>query len=109
MIPDEDIERALTWLASNAIKAASARAQREYLDEFRRSKRAVLMSQSDAKTVSERETYAYMHPEYLELLEGYKAAVEADEKNRWLLEAAKAKIEVWRSQQANARTQEKVT
>jgi len=108
VITEDEISLALDWLVKNAGPASKARAEREYLTEYRKSKKAILMSQSDAKTVSERETYAYGHPEYLEVLEGYRAAVEADEKFRWLQVAADTKIQVWRSENANNRIQAKV-
>lgn len=107
MITEAQIEVVLDWLVKNADPAAKARADRCHIEEFRKSKKAILMAQSDAKTVADREAYAYSHPEYLELLAGYKVAVEADEKFRWLMTAADAKIEIFRTMQANARAQGK--
>jgi hypothetical protein len=66
------------------------------------------MQESDAKTVSERETYALSHPDYLALLEGYKVAVEDDTRYRWLQGAAESRIDAWRTMQSNARAQGKV-
>ena len=108
MITEESIEKALDWLRNNAEAAAQARANVLYLEEYRKSKKALLMAQSDAKTVSERETYAYGHEDYLTLLEGYKAAVEADTKFRWLQSAAEARIDAWRTLNANHRIQARV-
>ena len=107
-VSEHDISLALDWLVANAGPAAKARAEREYLSEWRKSKKAILMAQSELKTVSERETYAYSHPEYIAVLEGYRAAVEADERFRWLQVAADTKIQVWRSENANQRIQAKV-
>lgn len=55
-----------------------------------------------------REQYAYSHDEYLALLDGLKAAVEVEEKLKWDLIAAQARIEVWRTEQANNRQTDKV-
>jgi hypothetical protein len=46
---------------------------------------------------------AYSHKDYLELLEGLRDAVEEEEKLRWQMIAAEARIEVWRSQEASNR------
>jgi N-acetylmuramic acid 6-phosphate (MurNAc-6-P) etherase len=108
VISDEDLEKALGWLVENATKAAKARATRVYLEEFRKSKKALLMRLSDEKTSAAQETYAYAHPEYLALLEAVRQAVEDDEKFRWLQVAAEARIEAYRTMAANARAQGKV-
>ena len=101
--PDE----AVNYIIRNAGKFAQAKAERVYLEEFRKSKKAILMSQSDAKTSSEREQYAYSHAEYLELLEGLKSAVEVEEKLRWEMIAAQARVEIWRTRSANNRAQDR--
>ena len=92
-----------------APRYAKAKAQRMYLEEFRRVKRALLMQQSDAKTVADREIYAYSHPEYLEVLEGIKTAVEAEETFRFKLKAAEIQTDIWRSKEASNRGQERTT
>ena len=50
-----------------------------------------------------REAYAYAHEDYIELLEGLRAAIMAEEEIRWKMKAAELKIELWRTQQANNR------
>ena len=82
---------------------AKAKAERVYIEHFRKSKKAILMVQSDAKTATEREQYAYSHPEYVQLLEGLRAATEIEEKCRWALEKFKIEFEHWRTLQANER------
>lgn len=104
----KDPNRAVDYILANAGKFAQAKAQRVYLEEFRKSKKAILMGQSAAKAATEREQYAYAHEDYLALLGGLKAAVEVEEKLRWDLVAAQARIEIWRTQSANNRTQDKV-
>ena len=61
-----------------------------------------------AKSAATQERDAYAHPEYMELLQGLKDAVEAEETLRWMIVAAQAKVEVWRSLGANQRAQDKV-
>ena len=105
----KDPHKAIDYIIANGGKFAQAKAQRIYLEEFRKSKKALLMAQSDAKTATEREQYAYGHSEYLELLEGLRSAVEVEEKLRWDLIAAQARVEVWRSEEATARAEGKAT
>ena len=98
----QDIEKALEFMRDNSKPLAEAKAQRVYLEQFRKSKKAILVQEVKG-TIQERDAYAYAHPEYLALLEGLREAVEEEEKLRWLMVAAQAKVEVWRSQQANNR------
>ena len=100
--------QAVDYIIANAGKFAAAKAQRVYLEEFRKSKKAILMCQSTAKAANEREQYAYSHEDYLALLGGLKAAIEVEEKLRWDLIAAQARIEIWRTQSANNRAQDRV-
>ena len=103
----KDPNKAVDYILANSTKFAAAKAQRIFLDEFRKSKKAILMGQSPAKSAVEREQYAYSHEDYLALLGGLKAAVEIEEKIRWDMIAAQARIEIWRTQCANNRTQDK--
>ena len=105
MINDEMVEKALDWLVANAEPAAKARATRIYMEEFRKSIKADLMSQKSSDPLGAQERYAYSHPEYKAHLQTLRTAVEEDEKMRWLMVAAEAKIEAWRTLQANARAQ----
>lgn len=88
---------------------AKAKAERVYLEEFRKSKKAILMRSSMENTIGAQESYAYSHPEYLELLTAIKEAVETEELHRWRMVAAQARVEVWRSQESSKRTEYKVT
>lgn len=91
-------------MLATAPRYAAAKAKRVQLEEFRKSKKAILMQKSNGKTIADREAYAYSHEEYIELLNGLESAVEAEELFRWKMKAAELQIEIWRSQQANNRT-----
>lgn len=69
----------------------------------------MLMSESVGKSVAAAEVDALAHREYIELLEGLKAAIEVEEKLKWMLTAAQAKVEVWRSLEASARVVDRAT
>lgn len=104
-----DPHKAIDYMIDNAPKFAAAKADRIHLEEFRKSKKALLMAESEAQAVNAREQYAYAHPEYLALLEALKTAVEVEETLKWHMVAAQARIDVWRSQEASNRAQERAT
>jgi len=108
VISEDDVSRALDWLVKSAAPAAKARADVAWIEEYRKSKKALLMRQSEAKTAVIAEAEAYSHPEYLELLEGYKEAVRVDTEFRWLQASAMARIDAWRTLNANYRIQAKI-
>ena len=98
-----DPNKAVDFLIANAEKFAKAKADRVYLEEFRKSKKALLMNACTEKAANAREQYAYSHPEYIALLDGLKAAVEVEEQLRWAQIAAQLRVEIWRSEQATNR------
>lgn len=100
---DESLEKALCFIRDKAGELAEAKANRVYLEQFRKSKKAILFSQSSAKTMAEKENYAYSHSEYLDVLNGLREAVAIEEKLKFQMVAAQLKIEVWRSKNANNR------
>ena len=104
-----DPNKAVDFLLRNASEYAKAKAQRVYLEEFRKSKKAMLMNQCDEKAANAREQYAYSHPEYLGVLDGLKAAVEVEEELKWHQIAAQLRVEIWRSQEASNRGLERAT
>lgn len=103
MISDDDAELALKFLKESAKAYAKAKAERIYLDEFRKSKKAILMKQSGDQSAAAQERDAYAHPEYQELLLGLKAAVEEEENLRWKIASAELQISIWQTQSANSR------
>ena len=108
----ENPNKVVEFLLKNAGKYAKAKAERVYLDEFRRSKRALLMQEAELhgyETSAAQERQAYSHPEYIELLQGLKIAVETEEKLRWQMVAAQMKIDLYRTEQANNRFIDKGT
>ena len=100
---------AINFMIKNAEAYAKAKANVTYLEDFRKSKKAMLFSSAIGNTVADRENYAYSHPEYLAVLDGIQAAVEEAERLRWMLIAAQARIDVWRSQEASNRGIDRAT
>jgi phosphorylcholine metabolism protein LicD len=104
-----DPHEAIDFIYRNSTVYAKAKAEVTYLEEFRKSKKAILFSQAIGNTVADRENQAYAHPEYQALLKGLQAAVEVAEELRWKLTAAQARIDVWRSQEASNRAMDRNT
>lgn len=106
MKPEESTQA----IRDKAPKYGEAKAQRVYLEEFRKSKKAMLMREAllngiDAASHQERE--AYSSPEYQKLLEGLAAAVEKEETLRWELESYRLEIEIFRTREATNRMQDR--
>lgn len=104
-----DAHKAVDFIIENAPKYAQAKAERIYLDEWRKSKKAMLMQESKESSAAAKEMDAYAHQDYLTVLQGIKEAVEVEESLRWKLIAAQARIEVLRSAEASNRHLDRAT
>ena len=103
-------EECTQLIRDKAAAFGEAKAQRVYLEEFRRSKKAMLMKDCfamgiEAANAQEREALA--DPEYHQLLRGLAAAVEKEETLKWEIEAARLDIEIFRTREATKRLQDK--
>lgn len=103
-------EDAAQAIRDKAPAYGEAKAQRVYLEEFRRTKKALLMKDAlklgiEAANAQEREAYA--DPAYHQLLKGLAVAIEAEETLKWEMEAARLDIEIWRSREATNRNQDR--
>jgi hypothetical protein len=103
-----DIFKCLDYIRDNAKKYAQAKANRVYLEEYRRSLKANLMAKHVGEAVNAQEREALCHNDYIQLLSGLKAAIEEEENLRWKLIAAQAKISVWQTLSANERMERKI-
>jgi hypothetical protein len=101
--------KAIQYLIDTAPLYAKAKADRMYLEEFRKSRKAQLMSQAGTEVLGKQETYAYAHPDYIAILEGIRQAVQQEETYRWMMTAAQAKVSYWQTTQFNARMEAKAT
>jgi len=102
MITDSQAEQACNYIRDKAPDYARAKSERIQLSEFRKSKKALLMNEKTGPA-HERESYAYAHKDYMELLDAIKDSVEREETIRWRIEAARLQVEIWRTQQATNR------
>jgi hypothetical protein len=104
-----DPHAAIDYIIKHSKEYAKAKADVSYLTEFRKTKKALCFQNSMKNTMAEKEADAYAHPEYQAVLDGLREAVERAETLRWMLIAAQARIDVFRTQEASNRFLEKVT
>lgn len=105
MINDDQAEDALEYLRTNARKAAQAKAEREYMTEYRKTVKANVMQRHLEMPLAAQEREAYNSDEYKQHLEALKEAIAADEYHRWGMVAATATLDAWRTQAANRRNE----
>ena len=104
-----DPHAAIDYIIKHSKEYAKAKADVTYLSEFRKTKKALCFQNSIKNTMAEKEADAYAHPEYQAVLDGLREAVERAETLRWMLIAAQARIDVFRTQEASNRFLERST
>lgn len=105
---DEVIERRMQELRDLSEKFAKAKAQESFLEEFRKSKLAMLMKDAEVnghKSAVAQEREARASDAYVELLHGLRDATELAESLRWKLKVAEIGADVWRTLQASKRAE----
>lgn len=107
IVPDKDVEYALEILANE--EGAAARAASEYMDALTKTILAEIMGEchNDMSMVA-KETWARAQPRFAEHLKKVREISERDYRWRRRYEAASAKIEAWRTENANQRAAERV-
>jgi hypothetical protein len=103
-------EEAAQTIRDKAPAYGEAKAQRVYLEEYKRTKRALLMKDAlrlgiESAAAQEREAYA--DPAYDQLLKGLAVAIEAEETLKWEMESARLDIEIFRTREATNRMQDR--
>ena len=97
MITNKDIQKAFDFLRDSAVEAAQNRANRVYMEEYRKSLKAQIMAEHNTLPVNGQEREAYKDERYLAHLDAMKEAIFEDEKIRFLIDAAKIKISAWQT------------
>jgi len=104
MISDNEVQESVDWLQDNAVQSAKRVAERKYLEEYRKSLKALLMKEHLDKPVSVQEREAYADQRYLMHLKALQVAIFKDEEMKFLRSSKEAKINAWQTQSANMRT-----
>lgn len=107
MISESDIDKAVSYLRDSSQEAAQARANVRHIDKFLETKAAQIAARMMEKGMSAAaaKLTCKADPEYIELLEGYKVAVEVDAYHAHKREAADTAIRAWQTMCSNARTE----
>jgi hypothetical protein len=107
----KEINAAVDYIYTHGQKYAEAKAHVTYLEEFRKSKKAMLMktalAEKRATSATAAEMEAYADVEYIQWLNTLREAVEKAEGLRWGLVSAQARVEVWRSMEASNRVMDR--
>ena len=101
---DNPAHKAIDFILTNASKFAQAKATRVQLEEYRKSKKAILANLEEG-SLGAKEMFAYAHPEYIQLLFDIKQAIAEEEELRWKLEAAKLRVEVFKVEEYTKRVE----
>ena len=97
---------AMDFLRDNASEAGRLKGQVYILTEMRKTVKARLMNLAlEAKSEAAKETFAYSHPDMEAHIYKTGEAVAEYETLRLLILAAEAKLEAWRSLEASARNE----
>ena len=108
MTPEERLEQ----LRGLARTYAKARAEQGYLEDFRKSKLAILSKvymEKGCESVAAQEREARSDPEYLQVLQGLREATEKAEAAYWELKIAEWGVKIWQSKQATTRAEMNLT
>ena len=105
MITQDDAEKAVEWLRDNARRMAQERAERLYMEQWIKTVKATIQSEQGGVSAAAAEIVALASPRYLAALQAYRDSIRSDETNRFLIAAAEAKIDAWRSQESTRRAE----
>ena len=104
-----DPNSAINFMIKNAEAYAKAKANVVYLTEHRKTVKALGFQRSLKNTMAEKEADSYTTIDYATCVEGLREAVEEAERLRWMLVAAQARVDCWRSMEASNRQVERST
>jgi hypothetical protein len=104
MTDEIDPLKAIDYIARESKNYAEAYANANHLDRYLKVIKSELMGE-ESGTLGAKEQYAYAHPRYLETLTALKEAESIKEHLKYMLDAAKLKVEVWKVLEYNRRVE----
>jgi hypothetical protein len=104
-----DPHEAIDFIFKTAPQYAKACGELAQLEAFRHSLKAIKMAQTDEQSLGGQEREAYRSQDYQDLCKAIGVATEQKEALRWQLEAARMRVDIWRTEQASNRNLEKIT
>lgn len=103
IITDDDVEKAILYLANSAKDYAETKALMKHLEVYRKSIRASEVLKATGKTMTENNTRGEASEAYKEILSRYKDSVAAFTLIDAYRNVAELKVEVFRTQEASKR------
>jgi len=103
IVTDDEMGRALDWLRDNASEIGAARARLIKAERMLAHIEALCTKASDASSDQKRKADARTDPRWLDAVQEEAEAAGAFETMKALREAAIARLEAWRSEQATIR------
>ena len=107
-----DPQAAVDYMIAKSGEYAQAESNKVYMEELRKTIKAEGMKEAELhghKTAAMQEREAYASQVYRDHLLALQEAVEVREELKWMMVAAQARIEVWRSQEASNRAEGRAT
>jgi hypothetical protein len=100
-------EKAIRYIQENAEKYAKAKGDVAYTENYLKVVKSQQMNKSESSSLGQREADAYASADYLQAITANKQAVEEEAHLKWMLTAAQARIEVWKTTQFTMRQEMK--
>lgn len=97
-----DPNKAIGYIIEKAPEYAQAKGERVFIENYLRTVKSRLMNE-EAGTLGNKEAYAYAHTDYEVQLKALQVATEKEEHMKYMLLAAQARIEVWKTQEYSKR------
>lgn len=88
--------KATNYIMETAPKFAQAKANRVFIEGYIKTVKSRLMNE-EVGTLGHKESYAQAHPDYVAQLEALRTATEEEERLKFMLVAAQAKVEIWKT------------
>ena len=107
-----DPQAAVDFMIAKSKAYAIAEGNKTYMEELRKTIKAEQMAAAELrghKTAAIQEREAYASAPYKQHLLALQEAVEVREELKWMMVAAQARIECWRTQSANDRNIDRAT
>lgn len=104
---EKDPHKAVDFIITHAPKYAQAKANRVHIENYLRVVKSELMLTQDEGTQGIKEAYAYSNPHYKQQLDALKIATEEEERIKYLIEAAKLRVEIFKVEEYTKRTEMK--
>lgn len=105
---ETDPNEAVDFIFKNASQYARVKSERRWCEEYRKSLKSMLYLEAPGKNIADKEAYAYSHPKYKANIDDLKKWVFEEEQLRLQIEAAKDRIDVWRTQEASNREVDRI-